>query len=158
MSSEVGSTETTAVQMDGQPSPGFPRPGTQAGEGVGLVELDGDVLRGLGGCKLASHRETESVLGSPPPLGGEGSLEAESSGGATGAGEGEKRHYVGEDGEISSALPSLGALQRDLELSPFVGLLLPYLGVLWLQGEPRDAPDAPAAPSAQPTEAEKGRE
>lgn len=74
MSSEVGSTETTAVQMDGQPSPGFPRPGTQAGEGVGLVELDGDVLRGLGGCKLASHRETESVLRSPPPFGGGGLL------------------------------------------------------------------------------------
>lgn len=70
VSSEVGSTETTAVQMDGQPSPGFPRPGTQAGEGVGLVELDGDVLRGLGGCKLASHRETESVLRSPPLWGG----------------------------------------------------------------------------------------
>ena len=51
--------------------------------------------------------------------------------------EGEKRGIALER-MVKLELLSLlwGALQRDLELSPFVGLLLPCLGVLCIQGEP----------------------
>lgn len=75
----LGSVETTAVQRYGQQfflewpeSSASPRIGTQACEGVGLVELESKVLRGLGKYELASYPETGSVLRITQGRGGEG--------------------------------------------------------------------------------------
>lgn len=62
---QLGSTETTAVQRDRQQffwDGESPLLGAQAYERVGLVEWEGGVLRRLGRCELASHPEIESVL------------------------------------------------------------------------------------------------
>lgn len=72
------------------------------------MELEGEVVRGLGGCELASQK-TESVFRITQGRGGEGGgcIEAESSGGARGMGGGEMRHCSGQDGGMKSALRSL---------------------------------------------------
>lgn len=106
--------------------------GAQACEGVGLVELEGEVLRGLGRCELASHPETESVLRITQGRRGEGKAPQRHQ---TEEQEGEERGIVLER-MVKLDLVSLlwGALQRDLESFPFGGLPFPYLWVLSVQG------------------------
>lgn len=105
---QLGSTETTAVQRDGQQSFLGWRVSCW-GHRVGLVGWEGEVLRGLGRCELASHPETESVLRITQGREGEGKAplrhetveEREEQ-------EGEKRHCFGEDGEMRPGF-SLGS-------------------------------------------------
>lgn len=105
--------------------------GAQAYERVGLVEWEGEVLRGLGRCELASHPETESVLRITQGRGGEGKAplkhetveEREEQ-------EGEKRHCFGEDGEMRPGF-SLGSSAEGPGAFPiWGGLPLPYLWIL----------------------------
>ena len=81
-------------------------------------------------------------------------MEAESSGGAKGAGGREKRHRIGEDGEIRAALPSLGSSAERPGTFPICGAS-PSLFRGSVHSGGAWSPDAPATPSGQPMEAEK---